>query len=174
MTMATIFETERLVVEPLATDRDELFIFELLNEPGFLENIGDRGANDLDGARAYIEKVLAGYGENGFGLWRVTEKAGGAPVGICGLVKRNGLEDLDVGYAFLERSWGQGYAAEAAGATLDHARKALGLGRIVAIVAPGNIGSIRVLEKIGLRYEGRIHLPDHGGESAYFISDPPA
>ena len=169
---AVIFETERLVVDELAVDRDELFIFELLNSPGFLDNIGDRGVNDLAGARGYIENgPQASYAENGFGLWRVVEKASGEPVGICGLLKRKVLDNPDVGYAFLERTWGQGFAAEAAAATLAHVRKALGMCRIVAIVAPGNAGSVRVLEKIGLRYEGRISLPDHGGESDYFISD---
>ncbi|HEX5377571.1 MAG TPA: GNAT family N-acetyltransferase [Phenylobacterium sp.] len=170
--MAAVFETERLVLDELAADRDELFVFELLNEPGFLENIGDRGVTDLAGARRYIETgPAASYATNGFGLWRMVEKATGEPVGVCGLIKREGLADPDVGYAVLERFWGRGYAEEAARATLAHGRNALGIGRIVAITTPGNVGSIRVLEKIGLRPEGRIHLPDHGGESAYFVSD---
>jgi ribosomal-protein-alanine N-acetyltransferase len=170
--MAVIFETERLVADELAVGRDEAFILKLLNEPGFLENIGDRGVRDLAGATGYIEKGPAvSYAANGFGLWRVTEKTGGAAVGICGLIKRDVLQDPDVGYAFLRSAWGRGYAEEAARATLSHGRKALGLGRIVAITTPGNAGSIRVLQKIGLRAEGRVNLPDHGGESAYFVSD---
>jgi ribosomal-protein-alanine N-acetyltransferase len=170
--MAVIFETERLVLDELTAGRDEAFVLQLLNEPGFLENIGDRGVRDLAGATGYIEKgPAASYTANGFGLWRVVETASGAPVGICGLIKRDVLEDPDVGYAFLRTAWGRGYAEEAARATLSHGRKALGLGRIVAITTPGNTGSIRVLEKIGLRAQGRIHLPDHGGESAYFVSD---
>ena len=167
-----ILETERLNLDELAVDRDELFIFELLNEPGFLDNIGDRGVRDLSAARDYIETGPArSYAEHGYGLWRVVEKASGEAIGICGLVKREGLDDPDVGYAFLESVWGQGYAAEAAGATMDFARKTLGIGKIVAITTPGNVASIRVLEKIGLKSEGMISLPGHDGESSYFVSD---
>lgn len=170
--MAVIFETERLTVDALTVGRDEAFVLQLLNEPGFLENIGDRGVRDLAGAAGYIEKgPAASYAAHGFGLWRVVEKVSGRPVGICGLIKRDVLEDPDVGYAFLQTSWGRGYAEEAARATLNHGRRVLGLGRIVAITTPGNIGSMRVLEKIGLRAQGMIQLPDHGGESAYFVSD---
>jgi ribosomal-protein-alanine N-acetyltransferase len=170
--MTVIFETERLTLDALTAGRDEAFLLRLLNEPGFLENIGDRGVRDLAGATGYIEKgPAASYAANGFGLWRVVEKSSGQPVGICGLIKREVLEDPDVGYAFLQTSWGRGYAQEAARATLDYGRAVLGLGRIVAITTPGNASSMRVLEKIGLRPQGRIHLPDHGGESAYFVSD---
>lgn len=170
--MAVIFETERLVLDELTVGRDEAFILKLLNEPGFLDNIGDRGVRDLAGAAGYIEKgPAASYAANGFGLWRVTEKATGEPVGLCGLVKRDGLDDPDVGYAFLETSWGRGYAEEGARATLAHGRKVLGIGRIVGITKPDNLGSQRVLIKIGLRAEGTVTLPDHGGESAYFVSD---
>lgn len=170
--MAVIFETERLTLDELTLGRDEAFILRLLNEPGFLENIGDRGVRDLAGAAGYIEKgPAASYAANGFGLWRVTEKATGEPVGLCGLVKRDGLDDPDVGYAFLQIAWGRGYAEESARATLVHGRKVLGLGRIVGITKPDNTGSQRVLAKIGLRAEGTVTLPDHGGESAYFVSD---
>lgn len=170
--MAVIFETKRLVLDELRVERDEAFVLDLLNEPGFLDNIGDRGVRDLQSARGYIENGPAvSYAANGFGLWRVVEKASGQPVGICGLVKREGLDDPDVGYAFLSRAWGRGYAAEAAAATLDHARRVLGIGRIVAITKPANAGSMRVLEKIGLRFEKMIHLPGHEEESTYFVSE---
>jgi ribosomal-protein-alanine N-acetyltransferase len=167
-----ILQTERLVLDELTAGRDEAFVLELLNEPGFLENIGDRGVRDLAGARGYIlDGPAASYGKNGFGLWRVTEKAGGAPVGICGLVKRDGLDDPDVGYAFLARAGGQGYAVEAARATLDYARGTLGIGRIVAITTPSNTASMKVLRRIGLSAAGMITLPGRDDESAYFVSD---
>jgi ribosomal-protein-alanine N-acetyltransferase len=170
--MAVVFETERLVLDELTVGRDEGFVLMLLNEPGFLDNIGDRGVRDLAGAAGYIEKGPgASYAANGFGLWRVTEKASGRPVGICGLIKRDVLEHPDVGYAFLRSAWGQGFAEEAARASLAHGRGVLGLGTIVAITTPNNEGSMRVLEKIGFRREGAVHLPDHGGESAYFVSE---
>lgn len=169
--MGPLIETERLELDELAVDRDELFVFQLLNEPGFLDNIGDREVNDLEGARAYIETgPVASYAANGFGLWRVVTKSDGHSIGICGLVRRDGLGDPDVGYAFLESSWGQGYAAEAAAATLVYARGKLGLERIVAITKPSNAASIRVLEKIGLTFDGVIQLPGHDGDSSFYVS----
>ena len=170
--MSVVFETERLTADELEVGRDEAFILELLNEPGFLKNIGDRGVRDLAGAAGYIEGGPAkSYAEHGFGLWRVSETATGAPVGLCGLLKRDGLDDPDVGYAFLTGARGKGYAVEAARATLAHGRRVFGMGRIVAIVTPGNGPSIRVLEKIGLEAAGLIRLPGRDDESAYFISD---
>ena len=149
--MSVILHTQRLVLDELEADRDADFILALLNEPGFLENIGDRGVRDLAGARTYIEEgPRASYAGYGYGLWRATERAGGRTVGLCGLVKRDGLKDPDIGYAFLASVWGRGYASEAARSCLDHARRALRLGRIVAITTPGNTASQAVLKKIGL------------------------
>ena len=169
--MTLLVETARLTLDELTVGRDEAFILELLNESGFLENIGDRGVRDLEGARGYIEGAAASYAKNGFGLWRVVEMQSGTPVGICGLIRREGLDDPDVGYAFLARTWGHGYAAEAALASLDYGRRVLGIGRIVAITAPDNAASIKVLEKIGLAAAGLIRLPGRDDESAYFVSD---
>ena len=170
--MTLRIETDRLALDELSVGRDEAFILELLNEPGFLENIGDRGVRDLDGARGYIEGGPAvSYAKHGFGLWRVAEAASGTPVGICGLIRREGLDDPDVGYAFLARAWGQGFAVEAARASLDYGRRVLGLKRIVAITAPDNRASIKVLEKLGLAAAGIISLPGRDDESAYFVSE---
>lgn len=165
-------ETERLVLDELTAGRDELFIFELLNEPGFLENIGDRGVTDLAAATGYIENgPAASYAKRGFGLWRVVEKASGLSVGICGLIQREVLADPDVGYAILARFAGRGFAQEAAQACVDHGRSKLAMGKIVAITTPDNKASQRVLEKIGLKFDSVIQLPGHGGESAYFVSE---
>jgi len=169
--LGLIIETERLSLDELTTGRDEAFILELLNDPGFLKNIGDRGVRDLETARGYIENIGKSYAQNGFGLWRVVETATGLPRGLCGLVRRDGLDHPDVGYAFLPAARGKGYAVEAAQATLDHGRRALGMGRIVAIVTPGNLASIKVLERIGLTAAGMIRLPGRDDESAYFVSD---
>lgn len=170
--MTVLFETDRLRLDELTAGRDEAFVLALLNEPGFLENIGDRGVRDLAGARAYIlDGPQASYGKYGFGLWRVTEKVGGAAVGMCGLLKRDGLDDPDVGYAFLAQVYGRGYASEAARATLDYGRRVLRVGRIVAITAPDNTASMRVLEKIGLAAAGMIKLPGRDDDSAYFVSE---
>lgn len=166
-----VLETERLFLRQLTPD-DDAFILELLNEPGFLENIGDRQVRDLEGARRYVaEGPAVSYARHGFGLWWVGLKATAEPVGICGLIKREVLDHPDIGYAFLARFSGQGFASEAGAAVLAYGRRALGLGRIVAITKPDNDGSIRVLEKIGLKFDGMVTLADHGGESRYFVSD---
>lgn len=164
-----VLETERLVLREVTPD-DAAFVLELLNDRGFIENIADRGVRTLQQAEAYIhERMLAQYREHGFGMW-VAELKDDGPVGLAGLVKRDGLEDPDIGYAFLERAWGRGYAKEAAGAVLRHARERLGLGRLVAITTPDNRPSQAVLEKIGLKFQRMIQLPGIEGESAFFTT----
>ena len=168
-----ILSTARLELDELTAGRDEAFVLALLNEPGFLDNIGDRGVRDLAGARGYIvDGPGASYAANGFGLWRVVEKVSGAPVGICGLVRRPGLEVPDVGYAFLAQAAGRGYATESAAAVMAYGRQALGLGRLVAVTTPNNAASIKVLEKIGFVAAGMIMLPGRDDESAYFVAEP--
>jgi RimJ/RimL family protein N-acetyltransferase len=149
-----VLDSQRLNLREFSFD-DDMFILELLNEPGFLRFIGDKGVRTVSDARNYLEKgPMESYRRNGFGLYAVcvrgTEAA--APVGMCGLVKREGLHDPDVGFAFLARHWGRGYAVESAAAILEHGTRVLQLPRIVAITSPDNVGSIRVLEKIGLTF----------------------
>lgn len=169
--MGNLIETDRLALRELQAGLDEAFVLELLNSRGFIENIGDRGVRDLEGARRYIlDGPAASYAQNGYGLWRVARRDDDKPVGICGLVRRDGLEAPDVGYAFVESAWGQGYAVEAAAAALDYGRRVVGLEVILAITKPGNTASKRVLEKIGLRYEKMITLPGMTGQSAYFTT----
>ena len=170
MSGVEVLRTERLILRHL-TEEDAPFILQLLNEPGFVDNIGDRGVRDLDGARRYIsEGQGASYQKYGYGLWATVLRETGETIGICGLVKRDGLEDADVGYAFLQSSWGKGYAREAAAATLAHARDVIGLARVVAITKPTNTGSIAVLEKIGMKAAGLIKVPGYDEESAYFTT----
>jgi RimJ/RimL family protein N-acetyltransferase len=164
-----ILQTERLALHELTED-DAPFILELLMSRGFRENIGDRGVSDLDGARGYIERARTGYAANGFGLWRADMKSTGQPTGLAGLVKRDGLEHPDVGYAFLEPFWGLGLASEAAAASLAYGRDQLGLATIVAITKPQNLGSIAVLKKIGMRDAGMILIPGYDDESCYFTT----
>jgi [ribosomal protein S5]-alanine N-acetyltransferase len=166
--LVVVLETERLVLREVGED-DAGFVLELLNSPGFIENIADRGVRTEDAARAYIrERIAASYAEHGFGMWAVVPKGEAAPVGLAGLVKRDVLPHVDVGYAFLEPAWGKGYAQESAAAVLRHARQVLGLSTIVAITTPDNRASQRVLEKIGLRYVDLIELPGWDEPSAYF------
>jgi RimJ/RimL family protein N-acetyltransferase len=169
-----IIQSARLNLRELELD-DAQFILELLNEAGFLRFIGDKGVRTLADARDYILKgPMDSYRSFGFGLYLTSLRDGAAPIGICGLVKREVLADVDVGFAFLARYWSKGYATEAAAAVLSYGRNTLGLGRIVAITAPDNRGSIAVLEKIGLRLEGRIKLAEDGAELKLYGPGPPA
>jgi [ribosomal protein S5]-alanine N-acetyltransferase len=164
-----ILDTERLRLREFAAG-DAAFILQLLNEPGWIANIGDRGVRSLEDARAYLlDGPLASYAQNGFGPWCVCLRDGEAPIGICGLIRRPQLEAPDVGYAFLEAYWGRGYAAEAAAATLAYGREVLKLPQIVALTAPHNAASGRVLQKIGFRPAGSINPPGLGGESRYYV-----
>lgn len=159
--LMNVLETERLFVRQLAAE-DDAFILELLNQPSFIKNIADRGVRTLEDARAYIANgPAASYERNGFGLWLVGLKESNTPIGMCGLIRREQLEDVDIGYALLERFWGKGYAQEMAAGVLAYGRDTVGLKRVVAIVSPDNDDSVRVLEKIGLHYEGlRQVFPD--------------
>jgi RimJ/RimL family protein N-acetyltransferase len=146
-------ETPRLTLRRLEFG-DAPFLVRLLNEPSFIENIGDRGVRSIEDAHRYLrEGPMAMYENYGFGLWHVARKSDGAGAGMCGLLKRGNLADVDVGYAFLPEYRGQGFALEAVEATLRQGAVKFGLKRVVAVVSPGNAASIRVLEKLGFGYE---------------------
>lgn len=166
--MTAICETGRLRVRHLTLD-DAPFILELLNEPSFLRFIGDRQVRDLAGARGYLEHgPLASYRRFGFGLFLVEDLATGAPAGMCGLLKRDALEDVDLGFAFVPRWWGRGYALESARAVLDWARAQHHLGRVVAITNLDNEASIRLLEKLGFGFERLVRLPGEAADVRLF------
>jgi [ribosomal protein S5]-alanine N-acetyltransferase len=163
----SVIRTGRLRLRELNLT-DDVFILELLNEAGFIRFIGDKGVRTLDDAREYISNgPRDSYARNGFGLYAACLHDGTA-IGICGLVKRDGLEDPDVGFAFLMRHCSKGYAVEAASAVLAHAKQFLKLPRIVAITSPENLKSIAVLEKIGLKFEKPIRLLEDGPELKLF------
>jgi RimJ/RimL family protein N-acetyltransferase len=148
-----ILETERLVLRLLTVD-DAPFIFKLLNEPSWLRFIGDRGVRTCEDARNYLVKgPLAMYQRLGFGLNLATLKDSGMPLGVCGLIKRDTLPDVDIGFAFLPEFWGRGYALEAARAVLEQGKVCFGTKRIVAIASPDNSSSIKLLAKIGFTLE---------------------
>jgi ribosomal-protein-alanine N-acetyltransferase len=160
-----VITSERLELRELQAG-DAGFILALLNEPGFLRFIGDKGVRNEEDAREYMRKgPQASYREHGFGLLATCLRdgtahgvPGGTPIGICGLVKRDGLNEPDVGFAFLSQYGAKGYAVEAARAVMRHAHETLKLPRVVAIVDADNEKSIRVLEKLGLRYEKTLRL----------------
>ena len=159
----TRLSTARLTLKDVGPE-DAAFVLELLNDPGWLRNIGDRGVRSLEAASAYIVERF------GKSFWLVARNREGEPLGMCGIIEREGLDFPDIGYAFLERHSGQGYATEAVTALLDHARESLGLETVVAITAPDNAASQRVLEKIGLRFVQMIDLPGYDEPSAYFTA----
>lgn len=169
----TILETERLVLRRMCLD-DDAFIRTLLNEPSFVRFIGDRGVRTLDDARRYIaDGPLASYRRVGFGLYLVETRDERAPIGICGLLKRDTLEHPDIGFAFLPRFWSQGYAYESASAVLCYGRTALRIRRILAITSPDNDASIRLLKRLGFAYEGTRRLTEGSPEVKVFASDSP-
>ena len=153
-----VFETERLVLRHFTPD-DAPFILELLNEPGWKRFIGDRGVNTIHDAENFIRTVpIASYDKHGFGLYAVEVKDDGSLVGMCGLIKRDTLPDVDLGFALLSRFEGKGFAREAAIATLAHARDVFGLRRVVAITTEDNDRSGRVVERAGMKYEAVITI----------------
>jgi RimJ/RimL family protein N-acetyltransferase len=174
MTGQTVGLTERLILRRMTAD-DAPFILELVNEPSFLEFIGDKGVRTLNDARHYIlTGPVASYDRYGFGLYLVLLKAGEVPIGTCGLLKRDTLPDVDIGYALRPAFWGQGYAFEAATAMLTHGREVFGLKRIVAITTPANLASKALLEKLGLRYERTLSLSSENDTDLFAIEAPGA
>lgn len=156
----TVLETPRLTLRQVSLD-DAEFIFELVSEPGWIRYIGDKRLKTLDDARRYIrDAILASYDRLGFGLYLTALRDTGAPIGLCGPLKRDTLEDVDIGYALLSAHTGHGYAIEAVSAVVAHARDALGLTRVVAITTPDNARSIRVLEKAGFAFERELPAPE--------------
>lgn len=166
-----VIETERLILRRLHVG-DAEFIFELVNDPDWLRYIGDKGVKTLDDAGNYIRTgPMAMYERVGFGLLMVESKEDGTPIGICGLLKRDTLDDVDIGFAFLPAFRAQGYARESAAATLAYARDVQNIERVIAIASPDNHDSARLLEKIGLRFEKLLQLSDHGDEVKLFAID---
>jgi RimJ/RimL family protein N-acetyltransferase len=167
-----VLETERLILRKLSLD-DAGFILELLNDPSFLRYIGDKNVRNLEDARQYLLKgPLESYERLGYGLYLVALKSTGVPIGICGLIKRDTLEAVDIGFAFLPEFRTKGYGFESAAAVKEHGLKELDLGRLLAITNPDNTGSIRVLEKIGLRFDRMIRLAPDSPEIRLYSSDP--
>jgi len=166
-----VLETKRLILRHFCID-DAGFIIRLLNEPSFIRHIGDKGVRTGEDAKQYLlSGPIDSYDRLGYGLNMVELKKSGEPIGMCGLVRREDLDDADIGFALLEQHWSQGYAAESAEAVMRHARETLNLQRIVAIVAPNNHSSIKLIEKVGLTFERMIQRGDDDKELKFFVSD---
>jgi RimJ/RimL family protein N-acetyltransferase len=156
-----ILETERLVLREFSID-DAEFIVTLLNSPGWLEYIGDKNVRTIEDAENYLENVpIKSYKENGFGLWLTALKNNSSPIGMCGLIKRESLDDIDIGFALLPEFSKLGYAYEIAHATLNYANHVLRIDKVVAITDSNNIPSINLLNKLGLQFEKTLNLSEN-------------
>jgi RimJ/RimL family protein N-acetyltransferase len=164
-----ILETDRLTLREL-TFEDDTFVFELLNEPAYLQYIGDKNVRSPDDARKYLTiGPLASYAKHGYGLWRVALKDSDTAIGMCGLLKRDGMDHPDIGYALLARFHGRGYAREAATAVVAHARNVLKLDTLQAVTAQENPASIGLLEKLGFRFDRMITMDGYAEPSRLFV-----
>ena len=167
-----VLETERLILRHLNPDTDVDFILRLVSEPPFIRYIGDKGVRTLADARRYItDGPLKSYEINGYGLYKVELKSEGAAIGMCGLVNRDTLPDADIGFAFLQSYWNQGYAYESAAAVMTYAREQLGMARILAITTPDNVASGKLLNKIGLRFDRLIKMTADAPEVKLFTTE---
>jgi RimJ/RimL family protein N-acetyltransferase len=164
-----LLETPRLRLRRF-TPEDAPFIVALLNSPGWLAFIGDRGVRTEEDARRYlVAGPIASYAQHGgLGLYHVARRVDGLPVGMCGLLRRETLPDVDLGFAFLPEHAGVGYASEAAAAVVDFGRAEFGLRRLAGITMAENARSIRVLEKLGLRFEREFVMPPKNETLRYY------
>jgi RimJ/RimL family protein N-acetyltransferase len=170
--MKVILETERLVLRQFTVD-DAPFILELLNTPTWLQFIGERGVKTLAQAKQYLlDGPIKSYEVNGHGLYLVMEKQNGIPVGACGILRREGLSQPDVGFAFLPAYTSKGYAYEVASKLMEYAKDSLHISPLFAVTTPDNVRSIRLLEKIGFRFVGMTTLPGGNEEMMLFTNEP--
>lgn len=146
---------------------DAPFVFELMNSPGWLEFIGDRGVDTVEKAEAYIEDRYLKY-ENGLGNFLVTLSSSAIPIGTCGLYQRDNLDHPDLGFAFHPDFMGKGYAFEAASAIMEYATESLKLEKVLAFTLPENERSINLLKKLGFKQEGPYRLADDSEELLLF------
>src|ERR1051325_2218143 len=165
----TVLETERLFLRRFMMD-DAQFILTLVNEPSFLRYIGDKKVRNLEDARQYmLNGPVASYERNGFGLYLLELRDSLTPIGMCGVVKREELPDPDIGFALLPDFWSKGFAFEAAAAVLQDARDRLKLQRILAITSLDNDASIKLLERLGFKFERVTRLAPDREEIKLFV-----
>ena len=147
------------------TYEDAAFILELLNEPSFKKHIGDKGVQTLGDAREYLRDGPIGqYASVGYGLYRVGLRRSDIAVGICGLVRREGFPDPDLGFALLRAHWSNGYALEASRAVLREAADRFNLRRVLAMADEANAASNHLLAKLGFQFEGMVIMPGEAVE----------
>jgi ribosomal-protein-alanine N-acetyltransferase len=154
-----LMETERLRLRPVTVD-DTALMLAVWNDPAFIENVADRGIRTVEQAR---EAIKAGaqklFDDYGYGPYCMSLKSGGAMIGICGIFKRENIDDPDIGFGVLPDFCGKGYAGEAAQAVVEYAHNTLGISVLTAIVSPTNAASIGLIEKLGLTFERMVIMP---------------
>jgi RimJ/RimL family protein N-acetyltransferase len=156
--MKYVAETERLKLREFTKD-DAPFVVELLNTPEWIKFIGDRNVHSIDDAREYVSnRLISSYHRFGFGLYMVELKESSKPIGMCGLVRREALEDVDLGFAILPDYVGFGYGQEAGRAAMEVAKKKVKSKRLVAITMVDNSSSIKLLQKLGFNFEKTVNL----------------
>ena len=166
-----VIETDRLILRWLNAD-DAAFILELMTDPSWLKFIGNKDVKTIEDARSNIlNKHVEMYNRLGFGLYLTELKEDGVPIGICGLIKRDALEDVDLGFAFLPGFRGKGYAYEAAAAAIEYGKNILGLNRLAAITVQGNDASIKLLKKLGFQFEKIVQLSKDSEELMLFVRE---
>ncbi|MBT2218486.1 GNAT family N-acetyltransferase [Virgibacillus dakarensis] len=167
----TMIKTERLLIRRF-TKEDAAFILNLLNDPDWINYIGDKGIKTIEDAEEYIKNsIIKMYDELGFGLYLVALKGSGTPMGMCGLVKRDGLKDVDLGFAFLSDYTGKGYGNESARAVMIYAKEELRLNRLAAITTPSNKASEKLLLKIGFQFDSLTKLFQDADPIKLFIRE---
>lgn len=164
-----ILETERLIVREV-DDSDAAFLRDVVNIPEFIKYVGDRGVKTMDDALKYAGKITDHYAEHGYGIWVVEIKETGEKAGLCGLLKRDHLDAPDIGFSFLPAFWSKGYAYESAIATMEYGRDRLGIKKILAITSEDNTSSIKLIEKLGLRFDSMTRMPDEDHDVRLFAS----
>lgn len=167
-----VLETDRLILRFLTAD-DAEFILRLVNDPSFIENIGDRGIRSIEQATNYLQDgPISSYRNHGHGPYIVVLKTVDAPIGLCGLLKRVKFDDADLGYALFPEYWRQGFAFEAATAVLDYAYTSLNLPRTLGLVSPDNTPSIALLEKLGFEFSELRQMKTEGPPTAVYVHTP--
>ena len=154
------FETERLLLKAAALE-DAAFILELLNTPKWLQFIGDRNVHSEEEAAKYIQdRMLPQYRKLGFGNYIVILKERNIKIGTCGLFDRDGLEGIDLGFAFLPEYEQKGYGFESSSRLMKAGFEEIKINQINAITMTKNYSSQKLLEKLGMTRIGQFHLPD--------------
>ncbi len=165
-----VAETERLMLSKITVE-DAPFIFELMNSPKWLKYIGDRNVRTVEAAATYIQNnQLKSYERNGFGYYKLQLKSDPlTTIGSFGLVKRDTLDYIDIGFSLLPEFEGQGFGFEGATAIMNLAKHTFNIHTLCAITLPENKASIHLLEKLGLSYQKRVKPFEDDKELLLFV-----